>query len=338
MRNLNFENSEAGDISWRRPVLRGARALHRTAGDGKKRPASALRRDAWHPQLRRVRRDRSVVYDMDNGHKFVKRIPTFDLAAGEAPENVKGIAASAKTGRVYVSTIKRLGAFDLTTGSRVWVRDVRGRRRSHGALAGREDPLLPSLEGPHWHAIDAMSGDVLKKIVTDSGAHNTIYGPGWPARVSGRTASRRCSPSPIRSTHTVVGGVGPFSAPVRPFTINAKRDAVLRQRQRPARLRSRRHQDRQGAAPREGHGLRKGPGEAARLPEPRHRADAGREGALAGRRRQQQSAHLRRDGDAAEADRHHRGPRSARLDHVQPRRPLRLPVDRRRSSTPRRRR
>ena len=31
-----------------------------------------------------------VVYDMDNGHRFVKRIPTFDLAAGEAPENVKG--------------------------------------------------------------------------------------------------------------------------------------------------------------------------------------------------------------------------------------------------------
>ena len=26
-----------------------------------------------------------VVYDMDNGHRFVKRIPTFDLAAGAAP-------------------------------------------------------------------------------------------------------------------------------------------------------------------------------------------------------------------------------------------------------------
>jgi len=29
-----------------------------------------------------------LVYDMDNGHKFVKRIPTFPEVAGVAPENV----------------------------------------------------------------------------------------------------------------------------------------------------------------------------------------------------------------------------------------------------------
>ena len=39
--------------------------------------------------------------------------------------------------------------------------------------------------------------------------------------------------------------------------------------------------------------------------------------------------HLRRDGDAAEADREHRGARSAGLGHVQHRRTLRLSVDRR---------
>ena len=66
-----------------------------------------------------------------------------------------------------------------------------------------------------------MSGDVLKKVVTDSGAHNTIYGPG------GRHVYLAGLRSPILAvadpqTHTVVGGVGPFSAPVRPFTINGK--------------------------------------------------------------------------------------------------------------------
>ena len=34
-------------------------------------------------------------------------------AAGQDPENVKGVAASAKTGRLYVSTIKRVAAIDL---------------------------------------------------------------------------------------------------------------------------------------------------------------------------------------------------------------------------------
>src|SRR3954470_14714721 len=46
-----------------------------------------------------------TIFDIDDGYKFVKRIPTWTVAAGQKPENVKGIAASAKTGRVYVSTI-----------------------------------------------------------------------------------------------------------------------------------------------------------------------------------------------------------------------------------------
>ena len=65
-----------------------------------------------------------LVYDMDNGHKFVRRIPTFEVPEGAQPENVKGVAASAKTGRIYVSTPKRIASFDLTTEKMVWNRDV----------------------------------------------------------------------------------------------------------------------------------------------------------------------------------------------------------------------
>ena len=50
-----------------------------------------------------------LVFDIDNGYKFVRRIPTWDVPAGEMPENIKGIAASARTGKLYVSTTKRLG-------------------------------------------------------------------------------------------------------------------------------------------------------------------------------------------------------------------------------------
>ena len=47
-----------------------------------------------------------LVFDVANGYKFVRRIPTWDVPEGKAPENVKGIAASAKTGRVYVTSLK----------------------------------------------------------------------------------------------------------------------------------------------------------------------------------------------------------------------------------------
>src|SRR4051812_27652373 len=56
-----------------------------------------------------------IVYDIDAGYKFVRRFPTQVVPAGAEPENVKGVAASAATGRLYVTTIRRLMAFDLAT-------------------------------------------------------------------------------------------------------------------------------------------------------------------------------------------------------------------------------
>src|ERR1700744_1844937 len=46
-----------------------------------------------------------LVYDIDQKYKFVKRIPTWKVPEGREPENVKGIAASAQTGRVYVTNL-----------------------------------------------------------------------------------------------------------------------------------------------------------------------------------------------------------------------------------------
>ena len=162
-----------------------------------------------------------LVYDMDQGHRFLRRIPTFDVPAGEQPENVKGIAASAKTGRLYITTPKRVAAFDLATDRLIWNRTYEG---GCDRLAISPDGKLlyvPSFEGPHWHVLDAMTGDVLAKIVTDSGAHNTIYGPdGKRVYLAGLRSPVLSIADP--STHKVVSGVGPFSSSVRPFTVNAK--------------------------------------------------------------------------------------------------------------------
>jgi DNA-binding beta-propeller fold protein YncE len=162
-----------------------------------------------------------LVYDMDNGHTFVRRIPTFDVPEGQQPENVKGVAASAATGRLYVSTPKRIAAFDLATERPVWNRTYEGGCDRMALSPDGKILYVPSFEGPHWHAIDAITGEVLAKIVTNSGAHNTLYGP------SGDRVYLAGLRSPILAiadpkTHKVVGGVGPFSNSVRPFTINAK--------------------------------------------------------------------------------------------------------------------
>ena len=41
-----------------------------------------------------------LVFDIDHGFRFVKRMPTWAVPPGQQPENVKGIAASAENGRI----------------------------------------------------------------------------------------------------------------------------------------------------------------------------------------------------------------------------------------------
>jgi DNA-binding beta-propeller fold protein YncE len=161
-----------------------------------------------------------LVFDMDQNYRLVRRIPTFDVRAGEAPENVKGIAASAITGRLYVTTHKRLASFDLATDRIVWSRDYAGGCDRLAIAPDGKLLYVPSFEGPHWHVLDALSGDVVTTIVTGSGAHNTIYGP------DGRHAYLAGLKSPTLNiadtrTHKVVQTLGPFSNMIRPFTINA---------------------------------------------------------------------------------------------------------------------
>jgi DNA-binding beta-propeller fold protein YncE len=160
-----------------------------------------------------------LVYDIDHGYRLVKRIPTWDVPEGKQPENVKGVAASAATGRLYVSTIRRLGCLDLLTEKMVWSKELQGGCDRMAISPDGRILYVPSLEGPHWNVVDAMSGDVVATVLVGSGAHNTVYSRrGDHAYLAGLR-------SPLLSvadtaTHRVIKAVGPFSAPIRPFTVN----------------------------------------------------------------------------------------------------------------------
>jgi DNA-binding beta-propeller fold protein YncE len=160
-----------------------------------------------------------LVYDMDAAYKFIKRIPTWDVPPGQAAENVKGIAASATTGKLYVSTIKRVACFDLITEKKVWEKTYDGGADRLSISPDGELLFIPSLEGPDWLVVKALTGDLIAKINLGTGAHNTIYGPdGSRVYLAGLR-------SPLLAvvdakTHSVINKVGPFSNSIRPFTIN----------------------------------------------------------------------------------------------------------------------
>src|SRR5262245_63694061 len=110
-----------------------------------------------------------LVYDIDNGHKFVKRIPTLGVDEQGRPLNVKGICASALTGRVYISTIKQLMCMDIASEKMLWERRYDAGCDRMSITPDGKTIYLPSLEGPHWYVVDADDGEVLRKIVANSG-------------------------------------------------------------------------------------------------------------------------------------------------------------------------
>ena len=107
-----------------------------------------------------------LVYDIGASYKFVKRIPTWTVPSGQEPENVKGVAASAKTGRIFVTTIKRMCAIDLVTEKIVWEAAPDGGCDRLAISPDGTTLYVPSLEGPHWHVMSARDGSIIKKIVT----------------------------------------------------------------------------------------------------------------------------------------------------------------------------
>jgi hypothetical protein len=158
-----------------------------------------------------------LVFDIERGHKFVRRLKSAGVDEAGHPLNVKGICASAATQRLYVSTIRTLMCFDLVSEKLLWEKPYDGGCDRMAISPDGETIYLPSLEREHWHVINARTGDVLKKIVTNSGAHNTIIG------IDGRYAYLAGLKSPLlrvadARTHEVIREIGPFGDMIRPFT------------------------------------------------------------------------------------------------------------------------
>src|SRR5438445_2290120 len=167
-----------------------------------------------------------LVFDVDKGYKFVRRIKTWSVPDGETPENVKGIAASAATGRVYVTSLNRMIAIDALSGKEIWDKTYEGGCDRMAISPDGKTLYVPQLEGTAWHVVNAMTGDVIAKIETKSGSHNTIYAEdGAHVYLAGLK-------SPLlyvldTKTHTVASEVGPFDNVIRPFTVNGSHTLVF---------------------------------------------------------------------------------------------------------------
>jgi DNA-binding beta-propeller fold protein YncE len=160
-----------------------------------------------------------LVFDMDNGHAFVKRIET--NASREAPpDNIKGICANAVTKKLYITTTKKLYCIDLLTEQTLWEKALpQGTDRMSMTPDGKL-LYVPSFEKDIWNVVDGATGDVITAIETKSGAHNTVVSLDGSRMYLAGLRSPMLTVADTR-THKVVQQVGPFAAAIRPFTVNA---------------------------------------------------------------------------------------------------------------------
>lgn len=176
-----------------------------------------------------------LVFDVDHGHRMVKRIPlqgapppaTTD-GRGSAQEAIKGIAANARTARLYVSTSRRVAAYDLMTDKLVWEQRYDDRGTDRIALSPDGKTLYaPELGAPKWIVADAATGKALGSINKPGTAHNTQFSDDG-RRVYFESQGKTRTMSVVDAkTRTIVKEIGPFAEVVRPFTFNGSQTLLF---------------------------------------------------------------------------------------------------------------
>ena len=161
-----------------------------------------------------------VVLDVDRNFEFVKRIPTWNVAASISPEEVSGIAASGATNMIYLATRGRLAAFDLGTDQKVWEQTYDGSccERPEVTPDGKTLVVGSDLKD-FWYVINAQDGALKGKIQAPKSnfAHNmglSADGKTVFMAPNGVTMTVGDVPS-MKAIKTIT-----FSDHIRPFVIN----------------------------------------------------------------------------------------------------------------------
>src|SRR5262249_31702154 len=130
---------------------------------------------------------------------------------GSGQDAIKGIAAHAQTARLYVSTSRRVAAYDLVTDKLVWEQTYDGRGTDRLALSPDGKTLYaPVLGGPKWIVADASTGAPVASIDKLGTAHNTQFSDDGTHVYFESQGNTRTMSVVDAKTRTIVKEIGPF--------------------------------------------------------------------------------------------------------------------------------
>jgi len=162
-----------------------------------------------------------LIFDIDNGHQFVRRIevPNFK-------EGLRGFTANAKTHRIYYSTTnRRLGCFDLETDKVLWERQYEAGCDRSSVTPDGAKVYVPTgwwsrMTNSGMLVVDAGTGEQLKRIPVGPQAHNSLVSLdaqfAYLGTETNLTVFRTSDDSVVRT----IRGVGEFG--VFPFTVDSR--------------------------------------------------------------------------------------------------------------------
>jgi hypothetical protein len=158
-------------------VTFGLVALAMYTGAAATEPPSSLRALYAVNQLA-SNRGSIAVYDIDAGHRLLKTIQTVPDV-----RNVKGVAASAVTGKLYVSYYGRTGVgmvycLDLANDTVLWNRKIDpgvDRLAIHPDGAVLYVPTGEDNTADHINLAEANTGEIVRKVYFSKRSHNTQY-------------------------------------------------------------------------------------------------------------------------------------------------------------------
>ena len=162
-----------------------------------------------------------LVFDIDDGFKFVRRIEGPMLKGG-----TRGMTGTTEAKALfYGTTDRRMGRMDLETDKVVWEKVFTGGCDRSSAMSDGSKVFAPTgwwgpSDGGGFVVIDGVTGAELRKISVGPGAHNSIMSPDGSRLFVGSTTTLTVfEPKSERVLMSIpdVGESGVF-----PFTVNSK--------------------------------------------------------------------------------------------------------------------
>jgi len=171
------------------------------------------------------------VYDIDAGHRLIRKITTVPGVA-----DVRGVAASALTGKLYVAYHATSGTgmiycLDLYGDVIVW----------NKAINPSVDRLAANLDGrllyvPTWedgsadyiNVVDAITGDVVRRVYFSNRSHDTQYPLAGPIFQETKAADGSGNYLYMIDPDTyAVSSIGPYSGVLGPYAVDGTSSYVV---------------------------------------------------------------------------------------------------------------